>query len=147
MSEGVHTLHFTCRADFFARMECVDVADADIDVSLRIECRHDAFAMSFHTSGWVDTPCDRCLEPVRIDICEDYPLTVRYGADYDDSTDGVLVIPDSEPDLDVAPIIRDNVLLALPIRRVHPDGECDPEASRVLCDHSASEGDGGEDGD
>ncbi len=138
MSEGLHVRHFTCGTDFFTSMECDDITAAELKVELTIDVRHEIYAMQFDISGEVDTPCDRCLDPVRLHLDEIYDLTVRYGADYDDTTDGVLVIPESETTFDVAPIIRDTVLLALPIRRIHPDGECNPGAEQVLRDHAAT---------
>lgn len=136
MSEGSHVLHFSCDTGFFTALECDDITDADLRVELHIDVRHDTYAMTFNIEGEVSTPCDRCLEPVRIALDEEYRLNVRYGADYDDTKDEILVIPESETTFDVAPIIRDTVLLGLPIRRVHPEGECNPEAERTLHDHA-----------
>ena len=40
----------------------------------------------------------------------------------------------SEQELDMSQIIYDYVNLSLPIKKVHPEGECDPEMMEKLKD-------------
>lgn len=63
---------------------------------------------------------------------------MKEGDDYDDSRDGVLVIPCNWRELDLAPLMRDTALLTIPIKHVHPDGECNVAMLEQLNDLSAT---------
>ena len=56
-----------------------------------------------------------------------YDLTVKEGEEYDDSDDEVLVIPGHWRELDLTPLMRDTVLLTIPIMHAHPEGECNEQ--------------------
>ena len=56
-------------------------------------------------------------------------------ADSSDAAEGereIVWLPESDVDLDLGQIVYDYVCLSLPVQRVHPDGECNPEAVRFL---------------
>lgn len=112
---------------FFEERENTDILDCDVDVNLAVEKRREGYMLEFDLVGSLEVPCDRCLEPVKVPIDTTYDVMVRHGEDYDDSSDDVLVIPESWNRLDVAPMIYDTLLLEIPLRCVHPDGECNPE--------------------
>ena len=117
---------------FFEDTENHDVSDSDVDVHLQIEKRHDAYVLEFDFAGTLYVPCDRCLEAVSVPVDEIYDLMVRHGEEYDDSHDDLLIIPENQTRLDVAPMIYDTLLLAIPLRCVHPDGECNSEMQQAL---------------
>ena len=66
-----------------------------------------------------------------------YDLAVKYGDEYDDSKDGVLIVPEGDNVLDVAPIVYDTVALCIPLQHVHAEGECDEATWQALQAHTA----------
>ena len=64
-------------------------------------------------------------------------ISVKFGEDYDDSRENVLVIPSHWRELDLLPIMRDSVLLTIPIKHVHPEGECNELMMEKLGAHKA----------
>ena len=113
--------------EFFESKGYADILAADVDVVLSVEKRHGGYMFEFDLDGTLTVACDRCLEPVTLPVATSYDIMVRHGEDYDDSRDDVLVIPESWTRLDVSGIIYDTLLLELPVRAVHPDGEYNPE--------------------
>lgn len=97
---------------------------------------------TFHITGEVVLICDRCLDDLHQPIDAAYHVTVRYGEDYNDEADDVLEIPDSDSNLNVAYMVYDTVVLAIPIKHVHPLGKCNRQMSAILKKHRAR---GGED--
>ena len=66
-----------------------------------------------------------------------YQLTVKMGDTLDDSIDNVLVIPSSWRTLDLEPIVRDTVLLTIPMMHTHSPGECNEDMLGRLEEHTA----------
>lgn len=132
---------------FFRAMEQPDIIGADVRVSLHIDHRNDAYYLRIAACGELSIPCDRCLEPMSLAVDEYEELTVRYGQEYDDSKEGLLILPESESTLDMAPLLCDMLMLCIPMRHVHAEGECDPAMHRILQEHAAEDMSGGEEED
>lgn len=136
--EGRHELELKADSSLFAGRGSVEVTDADLSVYVDIEARHGAYAVGITCTGWIEIPCDRCLEPMRIEVDEEYDVSVKYGDDYDESDDSI-TLPYGQTTLDLAPMAADTVLLAIPLRHVHPDGECNPRMEEIMKLHSAAD--------
>lgn len=137
LKEGaVEEFDFRIGKEFFEKMENDTILGSDVDVHLDVEKRHGSYSLKFDTEGTLEVPCDRCLEAVTIPADAEYDLVVKYGEEFDDSTDNVLVLPYSQTSLDVAPIIYDTLMLTIPLRCVHEEGECNPEMTGILSEHN-----------
>lgn len=123
--------------DFFELMENEEILGADVDVRMDIDKRHDCYECRFNFVGTLDVPCDRCLDPVSLRVDTDYDVVVRYGEEFDDSGDNVLILPYSASRLNVAGMIYDTLLLAIPLRCVHPEGECNATMAEVFREHKS----------
>ena len=64
-------------------------------------------------------------------IATDNKLVARLGDEFDDS-DEYIVIPADEGILDVAWLIYEFVALAVPMRHVHEEGQCNPDMIRRI---------------
>ena len=63
---------------------------------------------------------------------------VKYGDNYDDGADNLLIIPYSNSFLNVAYILNDTILLTIPLRHVHPLGKCNRAMAAALNKHRSS---------
>ena len=68
-----------------------------------------------------------------------YHISVRYGDEYNDESDDLLVIPEADNYLNTAYMIYDTVVLSIPIKHVHPMGKCNRQMSAMLKKHRATE--------
>ena len=100
--------------------------------------------LTIRIEGVVKICCDRCLEmffhPVE---CEDR-LIVKFGKSVGDDDPDIISVAVDAPELDLRQQFYEFILLALPIRRIHPDnsrGEstCDPEMMKKLREHLTEE--------
>lgn len=140
LGEGHHELELKADESLFADRGSVEVTSADITAYVDIDVKHGVYAIGITCRGWIDIPCDRCLDPMRLDVDEDYDFTLRYGEEYDE-TDDTIIIPESEVTFDLAPVVADTVLLSIPMRHVHPEGECNPRMEELMKQHSSEEPD------
>lgn len=135
MPKGVQTFEYHLGEQFFINMENTDVRDADISVTLTVNHNNDFYDLDFKVSGTVTLLCDRCLDDLIVPIETSYHIIVKYGESYNDSSDEMLVIPESDNYLNVAYMLFDTVMLAIPIKHVHPLGKCNRAMSALLKKH------------
>ncbi len=129
---GVSEYDFMLTGDFFSHMGNSDILDADVAAHLSITHKNEAYYCSFILKGTLTLSCDRCLDPMSHQVDTRYDVTVKSGPEYDDSTEGLLVIPDNQASLDVADMMYDTAVLTIPMRHVHPDGECNPAVAGLI---------------
>lgn len=141
LSPGVHEFDYRLDKTFFANMESADIHDADVNAHLTLTYKADIYDLSFVLEGDVTLLCDRCLDDLHYPIATSYHIAVKYGEDYDDSSDDLLVIPESDNYLNVAYMIYDTVALGIPMKHVHPAGKCNRQMSAVLKKHSTTSSD------
>ena len=144
LGEGHHELELKADESLFADHGNVEVTAADIAVYADIDVRHETYQIGITCRGWIEIPCDRCLDPMRLDVDEDYDVNVRYGEEYAE-TDETITLPESETELDLAPMVADTVLLSIPLRHVHPEGGCNPRMEELMKEHTSEEADSEED--
>lgn len=131
LPEGKHSFEYHLDKQFFSNMENADVRDADVNVALDVEHRGEVYKLVFHLTGTLTVLCDRCLDELPLDIDTSYDLAVKYGEEYNDNSDTLLVIPESDNYLNVAYMIYDTAVLAIPPRHVHPQGKCNRAMSAL----------------
>lgn len=136
LAEGHYEKDLDIDTTFFRNMENESVIDADVKVHLDLEFRNGIYDCSFTLKGMMHIPCDRCLDPMEHPVDTTYHIAVKYGPEYDDSSDDVLVIPDTDMSLNVAYMLYDTLVLTIPMRHVHPAGKCNKAMSEVLSRHS-----------
>ena len=137
LPEGKFQQEFVCDTQFFKNMENEDVVNSDVKVHLDLENRNGLYDLKFTLKGMVQVPCDRCLDPIDIEVDTSYNIKVEYGDSYDDASDELLIIPSSNSYLNVAYMLYDTILLSIPMRHVHPLGKCNRAMAAALNKHKA----------
>ena len=141
LKEGTHEFDFELGKAFFEHMESTDVRDADVRAHVTVVYRGGVYDLTMHCTGQVIVACDRCLDDMELPIDATYHIMVKYGDAYRDDSDDLLEIPDSTANLNIAYMLYDTVMLAIPMKHVHPMGKCNRQMSAVLKRHHAGSGD------
>ncbi len=141
LGEGTHEFDYRLDGEFFANMENADIRKADVAVKLKITLVHGRYDLQFAMQGTVTTLCDRCLDDLDLPIDTSYRILVEYGSDYNSDSDELLVIPNSDSNLNVAYMIYDTVALAIPMKHVHPLGKCNRQMTALLRKHRTRDND------
>ncbi len=125
---------------FFQGEMPTEIFDADVEVEMVVTRKSECdYVLSLTCSGTLSIPCDRCLDPMVHAVDTTYHLNIRQeGELYDDSRDTVLLVPESWRELDVEPLVRDTILLTIPIMHTHAPGECNAAMMAQLDEHHAS---------
>ena len=137
---GIHTVECHVDESFFNTDEQNEVRHADVDVILNVTRKSEnTFRLEIACHGTVTVPCDRCLDDLDLPVDEDYSLNVeQMGDELDDTGDELLIVPSDWRELDAAPLVRDTVLLAIPMTHCHEnEDDCNPVMLDVLDSHLA----------
>lgn len=129
LSIGTHRREFKVGEDFFKSFGNDTILNADLEVILLIDKSNGWIKVDCNITGNVEVECDRCLAELRLPVNISTTFTVKFSSVRDedeDYGDDVIVLNESDGELDMSQIIYDYVCLSLPLKKVHPDGECDP---------------------
>ena len=137
LAAGTYDYEYHLGKQFFTDMESADIHDADLDVKLAVTHKRDIYRLDFTITGTITLICDRCLDDLIMPVDTTYSIAVKYGEDYNDEADDLLIIPESDNFLNVAYMLYDTVALTIPIKHVHPMGKCNRQMSAMLRKHRA----------
>ena len=115
---GERTFRFTADSEFFQTFDNTEILSADVEVGVRVVKDGTKAEAELHLSGIVTVPCDRCLEPLQVPVEED--------------PSEVFETELLKEDWDLSQAVYDYICLSLPMQRVHPEGECNPDTVRFL---------------
>jgi uncharacterized metal-binding protein YceD (DUF177 family) len=114
-----------------------DVQKGKVNVSLNVERKMAFFEMKFRFTGMVYVPCDRCLDDMEQAVETENRLIVKFGKEYAEESDEILVISEEEGALNLAWFLYEFVILAVPMKHVHVPGKCNKTVTSKLKKHSA----------
>ena len=127
LKNSLHEVDFDVDGALFKAYESKEIKDGRCKVHVDIDKSDTQLILDVTIDGHVVCECDRCLEDCTIPVHFDGRLTV-FVSDHQGEYDGdyMWVSPDEE-DINLMQYIYESIVLSLPYRRVHPDGECDPD--------------------
>ncbi len=139
LDESGETFHFDLDNSFFEALDASEVRGGDLKATVEVRpVTHGSFELQFHAEGTAVVSCDLCLDDMDQPIIADGMLIVRFGdveaVQTGGDTDGgdIVVVDENEGIGDVSWFIYEFIALAIPIKHVHEDGECNPEMVKVL---------------
>ena len=125
---------FTADVEFFQAFENEEIIGADVTVQCTASKRGQDILLDLSMEGVVTVVCDRCLENLDIPVSVNAALVSRTEEGGEESADGreVLLHEVTDKELDLSQVVYDYICLSLPMQRVHPEGECNPDTVRYL---------------
>jgi len=137
LSEGKHQFDFTVDDRFFAEFETSEVEKGELAILVELEKRSTYLGLTFSISGVVELICDRCLENFTYPVESKRKLLVKFSEKPVEDEAELIYLHPNDFQVEVAQFIYEFVILSLPIRRIHPDGEngeslCDPVMMKKL---------------
>lgn len=145
LSPGVHEFEYLLENKFFMDIDGDAVQKGKVSVKLTLKHTSVMFEMNFQIEGTVMVPCDRCLDEMELPINTHNKLVVKFGKEYAEESDEVVVIPEDEGAINLAWFLYEFIALAIPMKHVHAPGKCNKTMSTKLKKHTARSTD--EDGD
>lgn len=137
LSAGRSQFDWRADGEFFGRFEESEILDADLDVAVSVEKSGRYIGVDCRIDGTVTVACDRCLEDLELPVHTVCLMSVKFGdaGQQSDASEGereIIMLPETDTDLDMSQIVYDYAALSLPMQRIHPEGECNPDAIKYL---------------
>lgn len=136
--------NFRLDDSFFAQINGEEVQRGEVAVLLSICKKNQSFELSFHSEGFVIIPCDRCLDDMEQSIISENIIKVKFGEEYSEN-ENMIVVPENEGTINLTWLLYEIVALAIPIKHVHREGECNKLMLDKLEKHLVKSSDDGED--
>jgi uncharacterized metal-binding protein YceD (DUF177 family) len=146
LKEGKHLFKYEIGADFFGLFEQPLIEKGEVIAEVELNKSSALLTLNFKVEGTVETVCDNCLEALILPVENESLMYIKFGEEYDEPTEEIIVLPHEENEINVAQLIYEFVCVALPIRHVHPEDEngmvtCNAEMLNQLNNYLVEEGD------
>ncbi|WP_294820617.1 DUF177 domain-containing protein [uncultured Flavobacterium sp.] len=128
LKQGKHQFEFEIDKKFFDGFGFDEYNDVNIKVSLVLEKMSTMLELNFKHKGTVNVPCDLSNEDFDLPVKGKLRLIVKFGDEFNNDNDEILVVPHGEYQVDVSQYIYEMIVLSVPSKRVHPgikDGTLD----------------------
>ncbi|MFT5256521.1 MAG: uncharacterized metal-binding protein YceD (DUF177 family) [Polaribacter sp.] len=135
LKEGKHLFEYKIDNTFFELYNYSEFEKSSIDVTLEFVKKSTLFELEFAASGTVHVPCDVTNEYFDLEITATLPLVVKFGQEYNDENEEILILPHEVYQFSVAQFIYEMIVLGIPNKRVHPkvlDGTMETEVLEQL---------------
>ncbi|MEH6536762.1 MAG: DUF177 domain-containing protein [Psychroserpens sp.] len=135
LKEGKHHFDYQIDKAFFEYFEYDDFNDVNVKTELLLEKKSTFLELYFEISGIVNVNCDLTNEPYDQSVKGEFKLVVKFGDDYNDEFEDILIIPHGQYEIIVAQYIYELIILSMPTKRIHPgveDGTLDSDILKKL---------------
>ena len=137
LEPGNHIFEFEVNDSFFEHFEYSLIQHGHVHVTVDLEKSERMMIFTINLEGDVMVSCDRCTHDVNLPVSDTQRLIVKLGAEYEEESEDVVIIPETEYKFDLSTYIYEFIHLSLPARLLHPDDEngnstCDAEMLRLL---------------
>ena len=130
---GTHSFDIQLNDDFFASLEKSEILSGDVACKATLNLREDFYTLSIAVQGTVCVVCDRCLDPMPIDINDEQEIF----SDEEDNDQSSM----TTHQLDLSWLAYEIVSINIPLVHSHQAGECNKHMELLLQDHLCDEPD------
>ncbi|RAJ14008.1 YceD family protein [Arenibacter echinorum] len=120
LKQGKHEFEFTIENTFFESFEYDEFNGADIKLDVTLNKMSTMMELEMKARGTVNVNCDLTSEPYDQKIKADLELVVKFGDEYNNDNDEILIIPHSEYQINIAQYVYEMLVLSVPLKKVHP---------------------------
>ncbi|TKD65183.1 DUF177 domain-containing protein [Flavobacterium sp. ASW18X] len=120
---GKHTFEYNVDNKFFESFGYQEFNDADIAITAELNKMNTMMEFQFDAKGTVNVNCDVTNEPFNQQIDATMHLVVKFGEEFNDEDDEILILPHGEHQVNIAQYLYEMLVLAVPQKRVHPGVE------------------------
>lgn len=142
---GDHHFDYILDTDFFKKIDSQEVQKGKVLAKVLVRNNGSNYEIDFNLDGIVQVPCDRCLDDMDLPICHKGRLIVKFGQNYSEESDEIIIIPEVEGEINIAWFLYEFIALSIPMKHVHVNGKCNSFMSKKLKKHLTTSSDDIED--
>lgn len=138
---GTHHFNFQLTQKFFDLFDFDEMEDPHLHVDLGFLKKSNMLELDFSLKGTHTAICDVSGEPFTLPTEGTLRLVVKFGEEFNDENEEILVLPFETYEINVAQYLYELAVLSIPSKRVHPDlekGTLNSKALEVLNKYSVN---------
>jgi len=144
LAVGTHRYQYTLDDRFFEEVDGPEIRKGNVQADVTVQKSEHSFLLTFQMEGAIKVLCDRCLGEMDQPISCEERLTVKFGENKEEEDDQLVIVSEEDGEMDLSWYMYEFIALHIPIRHIHPEGECDEETAKALKAHLAIERESGE---
>ncbi len=122
LKDGKHQFRFEIDKTLFQLFETeLEFTNPRIEAKVLLEKHSTFLELWIETNGVVELVCDISAEPFDAAISGEVKVLVKFGEEYDDSNEEVIIIPTQDHAFNVAHLIYENIILSVPMKKISPN--------------------------
>ena len=123
LKPGIHEFNYELDDQFFREKGAEDLANVSANIKLSFEKNNGFMLLKFEVGGRTDVTCDRCGNPLKIDLWDEFKMLVKLVDNADEMNQqeedpDVFYLSRTESHMDVSNWLYDFVLLSVPMQRM-----------------------------
>ena len=120
LSNKEHRFEYEFGGEFFRKYGTDLLSEGSFRADILLN-KHETFIeVDFNVKGTGRLICDRSLEPFDYPIQTENKIVFKYGEEYQEMTDEIIVIPRDAASLELGQYIYEFISLAIPLKKLHP---------------------------
>lgn len=135
LKEGKHQYHYKIENTFFELFDFNEFHDANLNIDLELTKKKNMIELDFNINGSVGLTCDVSTELYQQNVDNEISIVIKYGDVYQEIDEKLIIVPRSDDEIAIHQYIYEGVVLALPVKRIHPkveDGSMETEITKKL---------------
>ena len=121
LSIGKHEYEFHAQEEFFASKQVEGIENGDLIITFILDRQSRLMQGDLRIEGSIKLICDRCLESFDYKINIDYNQIYKFGEMPEKQNDDLIYLSDSDFQIDISELIIENIMLEIPIKKIHPN--------------------------
>jgi len=138
MAEGVHTIQLEIQKEFIEQQKIEEMQDMQVQVVVEFTKRLQLHTMVISLHGWVQVPCDRCLESLQVQISNTSSFVVKQSTSHEElsESEDVIFYSHDQTELDISHILYEIIMVSMPLKKVHDDKVCNSSITSYITKQS-----------
>ncbi len=132
LKQGLHQFEYQIDNTFFEHFEYDEFNASAVKVDLEFDKKATMLELQFKGTGTVNVNCDLTNEPFDLPIENEFFLVVKFGDEYNNENEELLILPHGEYEVNIQQYIYELIVLGVPSKRVHPGVEDGTLESEIL---------------
>lgn len=120
LKQGKHSFEYNIDNKFFEAFEYDEFNSANIQIEVLLNKTSTMLELEMKAEGTVNVFCDISSEAYDQDIDSTLELVVKFGDEYNDENEEILIIPHGDYQVNVSQYLYEMLVLAVPSKRIHP---------------------------
>ncbi len=121
LNNGIHRFEYQIDQSFLEHFEFEESQKCDIEVNVEMKKSDQMLEFFIHSKGIINVPCDISNEMYDQAVERTQEFLIKFGEEYNDERDDLIILPYNEHKYNIAQQIYENIILSIPMKRVHPD--------------------------